>query len=199
MASISLKGGAAVDSDNLPTIITEPTALPGMSRIRSIPWDVERRNQTHADLVKILEGFKQTIYRAHLSLGPDSSKLGEYVEAMAFDVPDRNLFLDSWSLELGPITSHSLTSDWEVQCGWISLSWHGNGYLYPWTFPQLVAYLEKNEEIQSLMALCRRTWPVPSEPVDYAVMEVRKNMEDLWPYERCDLPWGWIWTLRETG
>ncbi len=83
--------------------------------------------------------------------------------------------------------------------GWIAVNLDGPGYLFPWSFRDLVDRAEAIAPVRELMSLCRRTWPVaPGEP-DRRVIEARRMMGELWPYPRLDGPWDWSWGLGESG
>lgn len=83
---------------------------------------------------------------------------------------------DSWSLEIGPVESSSLDSA-PFHVGWIRVGISGYGYLWPWTFKDVVARAQANHGMQALMDLCKQARPVPPEPADART------------YERFDLGW----------
>jgi len=100
---------------------------------------------------------------------------------------------DSCSIEIGPIQAGRYG---EFGIGWIAVGLAGNGYLFPWTLPDLIARAESESSVQALMQLCRQTWPVAPGTPDVKVQSLREQMGKYWPYDRLDLPWDWYWGLQ---
>ena len=109
-----------------------------------------------------------------------------------------DLTLGDWTCEIGPIQSFDLRSDEPLQVGWISVSLSGYGYLYPWSFADLVERVEADPGMRRVAELCRKSWPVPVELPDDGIRELRQKVGGLWPYP-ADLPWDWYWGIAETG
>jgi hypothetical protein len=109
-----------------------------------------------------------------------------------------DLYLDQWFMEIGPIISCDLGSEDLFHVGWLSVSLSGYGYLYPWTFAELVQRAEGDSSIRRVTELCRATWPVEAGRRDRRQKTLRKRMGDLWPYPEIDRPWDWYWGLSES-
>jgi hypothetical protein len=83
--------------------------------------------------------------------------------------------------------------------GWIAISVSGPGYLYPWTFRDVLNRLEGTPEIHRIMEMCRSFWPAPSLPPEPDIVELRRQVAELWPYDDFARSWDWYWGLHESG
>jgi hypothetical protein len=101
-------------------------------------------------------------------------------------------------MEIGPILSCDLGCEAPFHVGWVSVSLSGYGYLYPWSFAELVQRAEGHPAIGRMTDLCRATWPVDAGRPDQQLKKLRKQMGDLWPYPKIDRPWDWYWGLCES-
>ena len=131
--------------------------------------------------------------------GEDLASFVSAFAALGLADERRSLNLDSWSLEIGPITSHDLGGEVVYMVGWIAVGMHGYGYLYPWTLCDLIERAEACAPVHALMDLCRRTWPVAAKKPPRQVIKARQKMGELWPYPDTDRCWDWCWGLRESG
>jgi hypothetical protein len=63
--------------------------------------------------------------------------------------------------------------------------------------------LEALPSVQRAMALCREFWPVDEAERDrFSVkdlIESRRELGRLWPYDELDGPSDWAWVLSESG
>ncbi len=172
----------------------------GIGKHREIKWDLDWQPQSTAKLADVLDKNDRPIYRAHLSLGPLTDEIAEGVHRVGSPDNKYELTPDSWSLEIGPVDCYSLeTEDQLFRVGWIEVSLSGYGYLFPWTFRDLLQRAERLPGIRKVMDLCRSTWPVPSALPDQKTKKLRTRMGELWPYHTVDLPGDWYWGLAESG
>jgi hypothetical protein len=139
-----------------------------------------------------------TIYRASISLGMPTDAVLEPITRKDSPENDHNYEPDMLSIEIGPIEIFDLKSEAPALCGWIGLSLSGYGYLFPWTFRDVVERLEATAEIGKLTQLCRSHWPVPTEKPDRAILKARRQLGTVWPYE-ADKPWDWYRGMQESG
>jgi hypothetical protein len=197
--------GTSIDQDDKPTDWHEPVLETpsggGIYATRTIAYDAQNAElRSLSDLGGALSALgRRKIYRANLSLGPVVRPVYEGLRREATAENEVSLSLDSWSLEVGPILSYDLATEEPYHVGWVAVQVGGYGYLYPWTFYDLITRAEAISPLQALTDLCRRTWPVAPGPPPRKVVKVRKAMGDLWPYPRADQPWEWSWGLQETG
>jgi hypothetical protein len=112
---------------------------------------------------------------------------------------DVELHLEDWSMEIGTILSHGLGTETPFGAGWMSVDLSGTGYLYPWTFADLVSRAQEHAAIGCVAELCRTTWPVTPARPGRKVQRVGQQMGHLWPYLELDRPWDWYWGLSEGG
>lgn len=194
---LQVKFGAAIDQDNWPADRYEPVNE-RISVVDAIEWDLDIRCSSLAEIGSHLEANDQPIYRAHLSLGDATAGSLDDVQRVDSTENDVDLVFDSWAVEIGPILCSDLASENPVDVGWLSLNLCGNGYLYPWSFAELLARVEANDAIRRVTDLCRATWPVAPDPPDAATCDQRGEMGELWPYPTTDLPWDWYWGIEET-
>jgi hypothetical protein len=162
-------------------------------------WDLQSYCPSLKGICRLLTSHTKNIYRAAIDLGcatPDICKLLTRDKCADNEL---ELHLDGWALEIGPVFSSFLGSEDDFFVGWVSLSISGNGYLFPWTFAELVQRAESNAGIRKVRDLCRKTWPVDSKPPNLREKKIRRRMGDRWPYSRIDLPWDWFWGIEETG
>src|SRR5262249_21460578 len=140
-----------------------------------------------------LEGYDRPLYRALIQLGKATTHIRRHMGRVGSPENEVDLRLTDWSLEIGPMASFDLGSEDLFQVGWISVGLSGYGYLYPWTFAELVRRAEDHPAIRQMTELCRATWPVRSGRPDRQTKRLRKQMGELWPYREIDRPWGWYW------
>ena len=116
--ALQLRFGAAIDQDDRPPHFEEPEGDSGIvSAVRSITWDVDESPASVEELLAILKKELRPIYRAYVDLGPLPRWLFEYLAGPNGPIPEGHLALDSWSLEIGPIKSHGLSSEVLWQAG----------------------------------------------------------------------------------
>lgn len=164
---VQLKFGDRVDLDKEPTFRMVQIS-PGILQPIDIAWDVSRPQlRKPHDLKVALRPRKRflraevddSIYRGHLMLGA----LPEQVIASCHPVTpaENNLHFapDSMAVSIGPEIGHRLGNDEERWLGWISLAFHGNGYLYPLTEQQFISQAIKDSTIRAAAEACQRIWP----------------------------------------
>jgi hypothetical protein len=174
---VKVRFGEAVDQDDRGMQEVEWEGVLGVPR--EIEWDIDTRCETHAEMVALLrEGGREgrLIYRAFLMLGAMSDSLPKHLDRMAAEGEDRHLYLDSWSLTIGPVEGGTMDEEAE-RVGWMAVSMSGNGYLYPWGREALTRHLEGHAGVAKMMALCRETWGGGAGEAGA----------------------GWEWTVHETG
>lgn len=196
--SLGVKFGRAIDQDELGTTWEEEIA-PRLVTVREIEWDIHLdRCDTVRQVIDPLESDGRTIYRASVSLGMPTDAVLDPITRKNSPENDCNYEPDSLSIEVGPIEIFDLKSEAPALCGWIGLSLTGYGYLFPWTFRDVVERLDANAEVGKLTALCRSHWPVPSTKPEAAIVKARRQLGTVWPYD-TGKPWDWYWGVQESG
>jgi hypothetical protein len=193
---LNVKFGRSIDQDNLPTITLEGEGC--VKTVRDIEWDLSPEVKCINDVVSELEGHDRSIYRAHVMLGSAAPSIVDRLSRESSPENEINLYLDTWSIDLGPAIISDLVSP-GFQVGWMDVSLHGGGYLFPWTFRDLITKAESCLEVLAVAQLCRSTWPVPSRRPTWRERRMRKRLGLLWPYEDVWKTWDWCWGLSETG
>lgn len=195
--AVTLKFGSAIDADDRPAIWVENIGS-GIATTREIRWDVAKRCGALSELADSIAGLDEPIHRGHLDLGVAVTEVCNAVQRIGSPENTVDLTLDSWSLEIGPCFTRSLSADDSCLAGWIGLNLSGYGYLYPWTLAELVKRAEREPAIQKLMDLCNQTWPVEASAPRRADIRIRRKMGNLWPYPSLNEPLGWYWGISET-
>lgn len=194
-----VKLGRAIDQDERPTDWDESMTSDGVISVaRRIEFDAEETDLlTLAQLAESLARLDGSIYRADLDLGHVVQPVLSRTKRSPSEENDVALTLTHWGLQIGPILSHALGGEGAYMVGWIAVTMHGYGYLYPWGLRELVDRVEASPGIRGLMDLCREAWPIGPEKPPRGVVSARKKMGELWPYARADLSWDWYWGLAE--
>ncbi len=198
MYGVKVKFGDSIDSDDRETNWYEPQET-GIILVGEIDWDIELRALSDGkEVVNALSGNQKPIYRAHISLGTPMPDVLEPITRV--DSPENEIdFVPSdLSLEIGPIIAGNMATEEPVQVGWISLNFSGYGYFYPWSLAETMLRANSSEPIKALTDIVRTTWPVPSAAPEQEIVEIRRQIPDVWPYE-VDRPWDWYWGAHETG
>ena len=191
--------GNQIDQDLKDVIWTEQVA-PLVRVVHDIEWDIESDMSSIQEMIDCLSSDKRHVYRASIDFGEPIDQVLAPITRTNSPENESDYCPDSLSLEIGPVRCHSLASDDEpVLTGWISLDLSGYGYLYPWTFRDVVERLEKTPEVKRLTKVCREFWPVPSKRPERRFIEARNKHKDLWPYDDFDRPWDWYWGVSESG
>ncbi len=190
---LQIKFGKFVDQDMRPSSWIAPTNTPRVGIIKEIDWDIDQYNEPLIELPKKLYPLQQPIYRAYMSLGGAMQDELAILHRTGSPQNDEDYVPDSWSLQIGPIETGK---DGDFTVGWIAVGLGGNGYLFPWTLPELVERAETIAGIQSLMKLCRETWSVDASTPSASIRSGRIELGNYWPYETFDLPMDWYWGLQ---
>ncbi|WP_165068796.1 hypothetical protein [Paludisphaera rhizosphaerae] len=213
--SFKIKFGKSVAQDSRPTAWDEP--VPGtrgcISTWREIEYDAE--DSGIPDLARLADALDalpaKPIYRAWVSLGDPTRPVYEALWREPSEENDQQLgFNLGWSLTAGPIECCEIASDGPFQIGWLAVSLSGQGYPYPWTYRDLIARAEAVPGVPALLDLCRRAWPLdpPRFPLLHLrdssraprhIVQLRKSMGDLWPYDDLGEPWDWCWGISVSG
>lgn len=165
-----------------------------------IEWDVDLSDPSGLqDIIERLTGDNRRIYRAHASLGGTIDAVLHPITRTNSPENDRDFCPDSVSLNIGPIEIYDLACEAPALVGWVGVSLSGYGYLFPWTFRDVFNRLEATPDIQRIKNVCRSFWPVPPEPPDTRIVELRPQLGELWPYKTFDRQWDWYWGLQESG
>jgi hypothetical protein len=197
--------GDSIDQDDQPADWLDPVlegpSGGGIYTIDSIDYDTEAGDLRSLDeLSGALATLEQRpIYRATLTLGQIVRPILDSLRREPSEDNPLGLGLDTWSFEVGPIVTYNLASEEPFHVGWIAVQASGPGYLYPWTFRELIGRADAIPQVQELIGLCRRTWPVVPGRLARRIVKARKAMGDLWPYARLDRAWDWYWGLQESG
>lgn len=208
---LSVKFGRAIDRDMKGTFIEEP--VPGVLRmfsVHSIEMDIEHSNITFDDALCLLSNHDRPIYRASVHFGTARPEIIAALQTQRPDDESVNLCLWDCTFHLGPVTIGSMSSEESFMVGWMTLSFSGNGYLFPWEPRDLTDRAAALPELQPAVQLCREVWPVdPENPggtfgklvpaLRRRTISARRRMGDLWPHRELDRPWDWFWGVAESG
>jgi len=200
--SVQLKFGEAIDRDEHPTWTEEKIegkTHATLSVLHEIGWDVDSSCESLSRMRDTLIRHPKPIYRAFLSLGAATNDIIEHLSRRNSPENPHDLSLDAWGLELGPYEVCDLGADNSYLVGWMDLGISGYGYLYPWTFRDLIQRAEELPQLIRLRELCRTTWPVAPQLPDSRKKRLRKQMGSLWPYDDLTKPSDWFWGLNESG
>jgi hypothetical protein len=194
---MKLKFGAAIDKDAAPAFWMDPTESPGILGCAEEDWDCDEIVDSLTSVVRRLISYPSPLYRAWIDLGMASDCVCNHLSRDPCDDNPDPLALNSWSLGLGPVECGGVGSSALYCPGWIEIAVSGYGYLFPWTFRDLVKRADSQPDLIRLKDLCRSTWPVPRSFPDDQQKDVLREMGDLWPYP-VDAPFDWVWGLDET-
>lgn len=198
-AQCRVKYGPRIDADERGMIEQSADSSGLLITHRERPWDRVESHPSVAALAQALEGDDGSVYRAELSLGPASP---EIVAALTREPSAENstgLRLSDVHLEVGPVMVSSLSSDAEAFVGWMSLSFSGPGYFFPWTFRSALERALRVEAIGRLADACRATWPVVPEPPSPQMIAARRELGALWLSDDLTLLGDWLWFASESG
>lgn len=195
----NVKFGSAIDQDD-GNMDASVEVLPGLRTIAQKKWDLDKYTKSLDEIIRLLEPQGESVYRAHLGFGRLIDPVAEAISRVDSPENEINFTPCDLALEFGPVRCAMLGSDEIWQVGWIKVSLHGYGYLWPWTFRELIARAEGLPEISRLTDLCRTFWPIEAEQrkVGEESIAQRKEMGQLWPYDEIDRPWDWFWGVSET-
>jgi len=178
----------------------KPEETPTLFIDEEIEWDYEKSPVSPSSLAESLRGLgsNTNVYRAFVPLGSASDVVIRAMERVNSPENEIDLTLWDWRLEVGPIECADLASEDAVYLvGWLAVGLSGPGYLFPWTFRDLVAHAEKSAGLQAVAAVCRSIWPIAPQVPDARRIEARRIMGRLWPYP-IDAPVDWVWGLLES-
>jgi len=193
-----VKFGDAIDADDRDTVWYEPQDT-GVILVGEIEWDINSPALASADdVIAALSGNHDSVYRALISLGTPTPDVLEPITRVGSPENTRDFLPYDLSLEIGPVAAGLLSTDKSVQVGWMSLSFSGSGYFYPWSLAEVVRRASSARSIKALADIVRAMWPVPTAVPEPEIVEIRRQIPDVWPYE-VDRPWDWYWGAHETG
>lgn len=196
---LRVKFGDAIDQDDEGTLWGEELT-PAISIMHDIEWDVDLSDDsTIQEIIEALVSDSRRIYRARVTLGMPEDDVLRPITRENSPENEIGFYPDTLSIEIGPIRCFSLGSERSFHVGWIGLTISGGGYLFPWTFRDVFDRLQGSKQIQQLTNVCRSFWPVAKKPPEHRIIQLRKKLNELWPYARFDEPWDWYWGLRESG
>ncbi len=197
---LQVRFGRSIDQDERGTSDLEEETAPGLYIMKDIEWDLELSGPSDiAEIIAALANDKRRIYRATASLGTPMDAVLQPITRT--NSPENTIDFCPYSLdiEIGPVMIGSLGCEALAFAGWIGVSLSGSGYLFPWTFRDVVKRLEGAPEIQRMTDVCRSFWPVSPGPPEDRIVDMRTQIGELWPYEDLDKPWDWYWGLQESG
>ena len=149
-------------------------------------------------VVRCLQARDREIIRGFFGIGALRDDVADSISRIGS--PDNSVDFTPYSLsfEIGPVEMFSLATDKSAKVGSMAMCVTGDGYLWPWTFPETVQKVAASRQIAELTELCRSHWPLPARPARWLSTRRRKSLGDLWPYEDLDRPLDWCWGLHET-
>lgn len=200
LRSLQVKFGKSIDHDKKPTSWIEwNPSLPEIGTTASIEWDLDHHGSLSlVDAAGLVTGRAHRVYRAFVDLGGACESI---CNALRVDAPENTagLHVGGWALECGVIEASHMGDGTEFQVGWIAVSLSGGGYCFPKPRREVLRDAARHPDVQRVMELCRRTWPVAPARPGWSVRRQRKRMGELWPHDSFDEPMDWFWTMHETG
>lgn len=196
--SVEIKFGKGIDEDEKPSLEYEQIHKLVWAP-KDFNWDVQESCSSLKAVTRLLLPRKEHVYRAFIELGWATSDICKLLTRGRSPDNEAELHLDGWALEIGPIISTMLGSEDRFFVGWIRVGISGYGYLFPWTFQELVERADSHPGIGKLKDLCRTTWPIKAKQLTRREKEMRERMKEEWPYDKKNLPWDWYWGINETG
>jgi len=196
---LKIKCGKSIDQDDKPAEWMRPTETPFILECAEIEWDFSQHHIPTLQKVRdILKRHRRPIYRAAVKLGPVRHDLFEHLKRDACEDNELALSLDTVSLEIGPVECYDLGSELGYSPGWMEIAISGYGYLFPWTFKDLVQKADSHPTLIRLKTLCQERWPVPPQLLSESQVSMVREIGELWPYP-LDQPLDWMWGLAESG
>ncbi len=198
MLACDVNWGDAITLDSRPfELETQVSEL--VSNVKSIPADFTLDDSVLAEVITALRAHgDRSIERAEIS-GDLTDDAAEKLSVPESDENDRPFSPYHWSLTLGPVQIGGLDDDRPVATvGLVSVSIHGDGYFFPWTFREWFEKNSDDELLQPLTHLCRETWPAEGGTPPEEIVNLRRDWEDYWPYDDLESPYGWYWGPHES-
>ncbi len=192
--NLQLRYGKAIDQDDKADSWTKPVGDGTLGVVEEIEWDIVKYCLSRVEAEKLLAKNKKPIYRGHITLGGLSKEVADFVNQPSRRADDR-LGLDTLSIHLGPVTQLDIENQFSYEVGWMSLSLSGYGSIYPIPREEFVGRLVSCPPVHSSMEFCRTRWPVPPEQPAPEVVQLRRQMGDLWIGEDYESPWDWRWGI----
>ncbi len=206
-----LKFGRSIDQDDKSTTVREEVNA-AICTLRDIDWDAQVSTSSPSELVEWMSGpfhrgrvFRRRIdnpiiYRAVVDLG---GLRDDVLWEFSRDNDEANdvggLFLDGLFVSIEPVVVGDPQSDGPpFMVGWMSVSVGGSGYLWPWTYEELLGKIRSSASLKRVEQLCRSHWPVPPIEVTQEHIENRKLMGHLWGGDDYEAPPDWRWVISET-
>jgi hypothetical protein len=199
LKTVSIKFGDPIDSDD-EGIIWEEETVPFVYVVHEIEWDIDLSTlESVHEIIKELDSDTRPVYRASIMLGTPTDDLLAPITRHGSPENRIGFIPDTLSVGVGPVFMSNLEYDESPQVGWIDVGLSGYGYLYPWTFREVVDRLEASPEARRIAHVCRSFWPVEPALPDRKTRALRRRLRNLWPYDDVAQPWDWYWGLTETS
>jgi len=151
------------------------------------------------DVAALLEKrSKRSVYRALVYLGPVQNEFLDRV-FLKSELNDRAVSLDTWMFHIEPaIVSdpESATGD-RFHLGYFQMSLSGQGYCMPRSQREVMDVVRAQPETQAVEHLCEEIWPATPREATPGVIEMRRAMGSMWPYDELDRPVEWNWVISE--
>lgn len=171
----------------------------GLFSYQEIEWDLELSDATLLEMIERIASDQRTIYRAFVILGNPIQDVLRPLTRQNSPENEIDFLPFDLSLELGPIECGDLASAEPQHVGWIGLGLSGSGYLFPWTFPDVLQRLQASPEIQIITEVCRSFWPVIEPATKSLFTRIRESVVGKTTTNATVVPSDWAWGLNETG
>jgi hypothetical protein len=193
--------GTAIDEDDQASTYYIPVTDDGViQEAGEIEWDWTANHESLAELAaELRKAPTKPVYRAFVSLGSLAEPARIALSRPPVPQNDVPLSLDGLSLEIDRIEIYDHDQDAPIHCGWMSVNVGGQGYPFPWTKREVLQRLESEPHVVALADLCRRTWPVPNEPLPPQFVKLRRELKHYWLYDDPAKPWDWYWGVDAIG
>ena len=196
--TVQLNYGDVIDKDR-ETTHPMKEVYPNMWQLVDYSWDHEKEGTEWEKLWPKPAYRAKSVYRGYVSLAWLPQEIS--TEFTATHPTDNSCFIapDSLTLSINPFSPAALGDEEERDvCGFVSLSFAGNGY-FSWREKPFDAYWQQVRESPTLKRvhqLCRESFTVPPLP---DIEEIKTNLGPLFlnrdEYREGD----WIVSVSETG
>ncbi|MHB0936045.1 MAG: hypothetical protein ACYDCO_04140 [Armatimonadota bacterium] len=151
----------------------------------------ERRHLLDFGPKNVVENFGPHIYRAHLMF---RTMKEEVYTPICHKLYGDSLILSELDYHIGPVQLFDTVKNEIYYTGWMNFAVNGDGYLYPYTYREILENLRTHPVLQQIRDICREMWPSTTVPPNPEVVHDRSTMGKMWA-EPEDAPYDWYWAI----
>jgi len=196
--TLKIKFGESIDCNKKRTWQLKRLAS-GLFNYQEINWDLELSNATLPEMKERLASEQRTVYRAFVMMGNPIDNILRPLTRQNSPENEIDFLPSDLTLEMGPIECGDLSSTVPERVGWIGLGLSGAGYLFPWTFSDVLQRLQATPEIHLITEACRSSWPVIEPAKKSLFTRIRESVVGQTTTNTTVNPSDWAWGMNETG